>query len=115
MLTVKANINSVVEDILSFKTCCGVRAYDQNLELLVTNQSDQPVEVPSHCDLETASGPHRIRNLMPPGDQPIQPRETIAFYCTMDEELWKQVRRITFYDTQGHSYPTDLAPAGSED
>ncbi len=114
MLEIKAIMNSPVEDIFAFKTCCGARTFDQNLEILVTNQSNSPVVVPSHFDLLGDSEPYRVRTLMPHGDQKIEPNATIAFYCSMDESRWYQARLMVFYDAEGNSYPVDIAPAGME-
>lgn len=108
MLAIKAIMNSSVADIFAFKTCCGVRAYDQNLEILISNQSDQEVTVLSYCDLVTDQGPQRISTLMPHGPQSIVPWATIAFYCSMEEERWAQVRQILVYDITGRHYAADV-------
>ncbi|MBU1741244.1 MAG: hypothetical protein KKC37_06830 [Proteobacteria bacterium] len=110
MLKIRPIINSGVDEIFGFKTCCGARAFDQNLELLLTNQGPTPLTIPSHCDLETDRGPERVDYLMPHGPQRIAPGETRAFYCQMDDSRWRRVTRIVFYDTQGRSYAADLKP-----
>jgi hypothetical protein len=111
VLEIRPIFNSCVEDIFGFKTCCGARAFDQNLELLLTNQGPAPLTVPSHCDLETDRGPERVDYLMPHGPQKIDPGETRAFYCQMDEHRWARATRIVFYDSQGRAYAVDLRPA----
>jgi hypothetical protein len=108
MLEIRAIMNSPVEDILGFKTCCGLRAFDQNLEIHVKNRGDRPVIVPSHFDLKGQAGEHRVANLMPHGDQRIEPEEIKAFYCSMDETQWKAARQMVFYDTEGNSYQVDI-------
>ncbi len=113
MLHIKVIMNSAVEEILAFKTCCGLKAFDQNLEIHVRNVGTQPVVVPSCFDLEGDYGSQRIVAVMPPGDQVIAPGELKAFYCTMDEDLWKRSRRIVFFDNQGRAYPAQIAH-GSE-
>lgn len=109
MLQISVTMNSSVEEILAFKTCCGLKLFDQNLEIHVRNVGDRPVVVPSRFDLEGDYGSKRIEAVTPPGDQEIRPGELKAFYCTMDEELWGRSRRIVFFDTQGRTYPLDIA------
>ncbi|MBA4394248.1 MAG: hypothetical protein C0407_11925 [Desulfobacca sp.] len=101
-------MNSTVEDILAFKTCCGLKMFDQNLEIHLTNQGDAPVIVPSYCDLETGEGTKRISTLTPPGEHHLQPGELMAFYCSMDETLWNKARLITFFDKEGNRYSTSI-------
>lgn len=100
-LTIKPIFNSAVDDIFGFKTCCGARAFDQNLELLVTNAGGAPITVPSRCELSGPGGTEMIENLMPYGPRVIAPGETAAFYCTLDEPRWRGVRCIAFFDTAG--------------
>ncbi len=38
MLEIRFIMNSPVEDILAFKTCCGLKMFDQNLEIQLINQ-----------------------------------------------------------------------------
>lgn len=109
MLKIRAIMDSPVEDIFAFKTCCGVRAFDQNLEIHVTNQSDRLVEVPSYFDLKGDMGSQRVDTLMPHGEHRIAPGETIGFYCIMDEVQWKAARQLVFYDTEGNSYAVGIA------
>jgi hypothetical protein len=101
-LKIHCIMNSAVEDVLAFKTCCGLKMFDQNLEIHLTNQSNAPIVVPSYCDLETAEGTKRINTLMPSGEHTLKPGELMAFYCSMDETLWDKVNKISFYDTKGN-------------
>jgi len=105
MIDIRATMNSPVEEILAFKTCCGVRAFDQNLEILLKNRGSRPVVVPSYFDLHGARGTCRINTLMPNGYLQVLPREVKAFYCMMDEVLWNAAREMVFYDTEGNTYP----------
>jgi len=41
-LYIRPIMNSSVEEIFAFKTCCGMRVFDQNLEIQITNQKDYP-------------------------------------------------------------------------
>ena len=108
LLQIKAFMNSAVEDVLAFRTCCSLKAFDQNLEVHVTNHGDQDIHVPSYFDLAGESGTRRVDTLLPHGEQVLAPGQTIAFYCTMDEQHWEQARQMIFYDTGGNTYPTDI-------
>lgn len=98
-------MNSSVEEVLSFKTCCNLNLFEQNLEIHVANRGPNPVVVPSYFDLEGDHGAKRIHTLTPPGEHRIDPGETMAFYCCMDENLWKNSRKMIFYDNEGNRYP----------
>lgn len=102
-------MNSSVEEILAFKTCCGLKAWDQNLEIQMKNNGDRPVIVPSYFDLEGDDGVKRIDTLMPNGEQRIEPGRFMSFYCFMDEQVWNQAKRLIFFDTEGNRYPVDIA------
>ncbi len=108
MLEIRAIMDSAVEDVLNFKTCCGARTFDQNLEIHVKNTGSDPVVVPSRFDLEGGFGTYRVETLIPHGDQYIAPGVTIAFYCTMEPGRWADARRMIFQDNQGRSYPVDI-------
>jgi len=109
MLNIRIIMNSPVEDILAFKTCCSLKMFDQNLEVHVTNRGAAPVTVPSYFDLQGERGFHqRIDTLTPPGEQQIGAGEIIAFYCYMDEALWNRSRRMVFHDSEGNEYPVDI-------
>src|SRR5512136_979881 len=59
-LFIRPIMNSSVEEIFAFKTCCGMRVFDQNLEIQITNQNDYPVYVQSYFDLLGRCGSHRM-------------------------------------------------------
>ena len=101
-------MNSAVEDILAFRTCCSLKAFDQNLEVHITNHGDRGLKVPSYFDLAGESGTQRVETLLPHGEQSLAPGQTIAFYCTMDEKQWERAQQMIFYDSQGNAYPTDI-------
>ncbi|NIQ37139.1 MAG: hypothetical protein GTN81_00905 [Proteobacteria bacterium] len=109
MLEISAVMNSSIEDILAFRTCCGIRAFDLNLEIHVINRGDLPVEIPSYFDLRDDSGFYRVDTLMPHGVQSVGPGETFAFYCTMDEVRWKRARELVFYDIEGNIHSTNIS------
>lgn len=108
VLEIRLNMNSSVEDVLAFKTCCNLKMADQNLEILVENRGVSPVVVPSHFDLEGEDEPVRIQTLIPSGDQTVKPGEVTAFYCQMDEILWKKSKRLVMFDSDGHRYPVEI-------
>jgi hypothetical protein len=105
VLEVRVNMNSSVEDVLAFKTCCNLKLSDQNLEILIENKGTTPVVVPSYFDLEADDETIRIQTLIPSGDQTIPPGETIAFYCQMDEAVWQKSKRLVMFDSEGNRYP----------
>lgn len=111
MIEIKIFMNSSVEDVLAFKTCCGLKAFDQNLEIHIRNRSDQPVTIHSHFDLHGSLATKRIDNLMPQGPQIFLPGELKAFYCFMDENIWGESERLTFYDTDGNIYEASTKSA----
>ena len=101
-------MNSAVEDIFAFKTCCGLKMFDQNLEIHLVNRGEGPVVVPSFFELETSEGIQRIDSLMPPGELRIEPGEIKAFYCCMDENLWNRSEKVIFHDREGNRYPISI-------
>lgn len=112
MLEIRALMNSPVEDIFAFKTCCGLRALDQNLEIRVKNLGSEAVVLQSYLDLEGEGGRRRIETLMPHGAHRLGPGEVLGFYCLMDEAAWAAARRLVLFDTAGNQYPVDLVSRG---
>jgi hypothetical protein len=108
MLEIRPIMNSSAEEILAFKTCCGLNAWDQNLEIQVTNSGRKPVVVLSHFDLEGTEGVARVGTLMPNGEQRIEPGRFISFYCFMDEQQWNRAKRLIFFDSEGNTYPVEI-------
>ena len=108
MLQIKIIMNSAVEEIFAFKTCCGLKFMDQNLEIHLRNTGQRPVTVPSWFDLEAEGGLRRISNITPAGEHIIAPGEMIGFYCYMDEELWKKANSLVFQDLDGQVYPVRI-------
>lgn len=103
-LEVRAVMNSAVEEVFGFRSCCGMRAFDQNLEIRIANTGSRPVTLQSHMDLKGHEGVHRVRNLMPHGELRIPPGDVRAFYCTMDEKRWEKVQEIVLYDREGREH-----------
>jgi hypothetical protein len=104
MLEIKIIMNSAVEEIFAFKTCCGLKVMDQNLEIHVKNTGDCPVTVPSWFDLEREGGSQRICAVTPAGEHRLAPGEMVGFYCYMDDELWNRATRVVFHDLDGKTY-----------
>ena len=101
MLKVKIIMNSVMEEMLSFK-CCGL--HNQNLEMHVDNTGDRPLTVPGRFNLENEKGKLECSHLFPPWEQTIQPGTGVAFYCSMDESEWNQYETLTIFDDEGKAY-----------
>ena len=104
MLRIGFFMNSSCEEVLGFKTCCGQRTFDQNLEIHIENTGDKAIGVLSRLDLISPFGITRIDNLMPGGGQTVPPGEMKAFYCYLDEELWARSTGVYMYDTRGNRY-----------
>jgi hypothetical protein len=118
MLYIRPIMNTSVEEIFDFKTCCGLRMFDQNLEIHVRNLGDSPVIIPGYFDLEGEHGSKRFDTLSPAGEHRISPGEIMSFYCYMDESLWSKARRLVFYDSEGTGYEVGIyhdSSVGSSD
>ena len=108
MIEIKIFMNSTVEDVFSFKTCCGLKAEDQNLEIHITNKGHEPVVMNSYFDLVGAGFKKRIDNLMPQGPQTIEPGEIKGFYCYMDQGMWDKALTLIFFDSDQKHYETTI-------
>ena len=108
MLEIQLNMNSPVEDILAFKTCCGLKMFDANLEILITNRGKKPALLTGWFDLEGDGESKRISAMMPPGEQRIRPGEIKAFYCQMDEQLWQRSLRLVVQDDKGNRFAAKI-------
>lgn len=105
MLRIRFIMNSAVEEIFSFKSCCGLlRAFDQNLEIQVTNTGHNTIEMPSHFDAQGDQDAQRVHTLLPHGAHRIEPGQIKGFYCFMDETVWRRMTQATFYDRDGNRY-----------
>jgi hypothetical protein len=108
MLFVRPIMNSAVEQVLEFKTCCGLKMFDQNLEIHVRNLGDRPVRVPGWFELVGDFGTKRIDALSPPGERILEPGSITAFYCYMDEAVWNRATELIFPDCEGNAYPVAI-------
>jgi len=109
MLEIRVIMDSPVEQIFGFKTCCGLKVFDQNLEIQIKNRGDLPVTVPSFFDLEGSGQTKRFEHLMPPGEHVIAGGDIMAFYCYMDESEWSTASRLVLYDREGTSYQVNIS------
>lgn len=114
MLRIQLNMNSAVEAVLNFKTCCNLQAQDQNLEILVHNEGDDTVELPAHFDLQTEERTVRVQQLVPVEGIRVEAGQVQAFYCQMDEELWAKASRVVMFDRSGGFYPVAIEHALDE-
>ncbi len=96
-----ATINSDVEEILSFR-CCNMHGL--NLELLIKNKGNLPIEIENHFILWSEKTSLRCENLYPPQPRKVGPCELVTFYTSMDERIWEQYQALSVYDTMGNEY-----------
>jgi hypothetical protein len=104
MLQINIIMNSAVEEIFAFKTCCGLKVMDQNLEIHVKNVGGRTITIPSWFYLERETDSQRISAVTPAGEHRLAPGEMMGFYCYMDEELWHKAERVVFEDLEGQTY-----------
>jgi hypothetical protein len=103
-------MNSAIQEILSFKTCCGLMTvFDQNLEIHLKNTGGEPVFIVSLVELEGDYGTMTVQTATLQGVLRIEPGDIKALYCYLDEELWYKTRRITFHDGTGNGYRFDVS------
>jgi hypothetical protein len=105
VLTIKVIMNSDMEALFAFKCCTPA---DMNLEIQLRNTGQEPIVVPSRCDLEGPRETKRIPNLFPHGGLTIPPGQIAAFYCTMDEDMLARYEHISFQDSQGRTHTAAL-------
>jgi hypothetical protein len=101
-------MNSSCEDVFAFKTCCGMKVFDLNLEIHVKNQGTKSVSISSRFELYGDAVVTKIENLMPAGPLKVDTGEIKAFYCSMDEALFKSADHALFFDTVGRRYQVPL-------
>ena len=108
-LEIRPIMNTTTEEIFQFKGCCNLRYFDQNLEIHISNRGDRTIAVYSYFDLKSDLASRRFEAVMPHGIRHVQPGETIAFYCFMEDETWNRAKQILFYDTDGKSYSANIS------
>lgn len=108
MLEIQLIMNSSVEEILGFKTCCGLKAFDRNLEILVRNIGSKPASVRGRFDLRGGYGTYRMDAVMPSGGVLVEPGDVKALYCYMDETLWEKSTQVILYDWNETAYHVDI-------
>ena len=107
MIRIKVFMNSSVEEVLSFK-CCNM--HDQNLEIHLTNLTDEPVTVAGSCDLvgENEGDVFRLDTLNPPGPYTLRPGEPLACYAMLLDEIYERYRWVVFRDDRGREHRAPL-------
>jgi hypothetical protein len=100
---VKINIimNTSMEEVLAFK-CCSLP--DQNLEVQIENNLDHPVEICNFLVLKNDNESLKVEHVYPPWHQRVVPHDICAFYCNMDENIWKRYNSLEVVDTNGNVY-----------
>ncbi len=109
MIRIKVFMNSSVEEVLSFK-CCNL--HDLNLEIHLTNLTDEPMTVDGSCDLvgENEGETYRIDYLYPPGPYTLLPGEPLACYGTLPDEVYERYNWVVFRDDRGCEHRAPLRP-----
>lgn len=102
-------MDSEVEAVFAFKTCCGIRAFDQNLEIQVRNRGESPVVIQSRFDLQGPDFEERVAAVFPQGGLCLGPGEIRALYAQMDATRWSRAERIVLYDAAGRAYGKALS------
>lgn len=104
MLRITPLMNSSCEEVFGFKTCCGAKTFDQNLEIHLKNTGTETIGVHSRFEIVGAHGTKTIDNLMPQGILKIPPGQIKAFYVYMDQVLWENSSKMKFFDEKGKLY-----------
>ncbi len=107
MIRIRPIMNSSVEEVISFK-CCNLHGL--NLEIHLENLEDEPVTVPGGCELvgEREEDRFRIDFLYPPGPYTLRPRDPLACYCSLADEIFERYRWIVFRDRRGREHRAPL-------
>jgi len=101
MIDVRIIQDSSMEDVLAFK-CCNL--LDQNIEIHIRNIGDRPVTIPGYIELENENEKMRCNHLYPPWNRSLSPGEVAAFYCQMDNEIWRRFQTLVILDLNGNAY-----------
>ncbi|MEW6352118.1 MAG: hypothetical protein AB1646_23955 [Thermodesulfobacteriota bacterium] len=109
VLEIRLIMNSAMEEVLAFKTCCGLKMFDQNLEILIRNRGEASVTIPSRFLLEGEGWSKKVDTVMPPGERCLGPGEIMALYCEMEDTLWARARRLVLCDASGATHAVDIA------
>ncbi len=108
MLEIRIYMDTPMRAVLDFK-CCKIA--DQNLEIHLVNAGEEPITVLNHFDLENDRETYRVDWLWPPTEHPLEPGESSAVYCMMDEDVFAMFSRIVFYDTAGRAWRETIKSA----
>ncbi len=101
-------MDSPTKLVLDFK-CCKIP--DQNLEIHLINEGEEPITVLNHFDLENDRETYRVDWIYPPGEHFVEPGEASAIYCSIDEDIMAMFSRIVFYDTTGRIWRETIKSA----
>ena len=104
-LIISARLCQDTCDVLEFRTCCGLKLDDQNLQVVAENRGPEPVELVSRLELETKDGKTvSIENLYPQPSQVVPPGQSALFTSWIDEGAWAGCTSGTMRDTRGNTY-----------
>ncbi|RME24878.1 MAG: hypothetical protein D6806_08870 [Deltaproteobacteria bacterium] len=108
-LTVRARLCQDTCDVLEFRTCCGLKLDDQNLQVIAENGGPAPVELVSRLEFECRDGKTvTVENLYPQPSQVVPPGQGALFTSWIDEAAWSKCLRGTMRDKEGKAYPVEL-------
>jgi hypothetical protein len=107
MVKVNVIMNTSMGEVLAFK-CCALP--DQNLEVQIENKQDRPIEIRNFFVLKNDEESLRIEHVYPPWHQRIAPNDICAFYCNMDEAVWKRFNRLSVMDAEGNEFEQFYPP-----
>ncbi len=100
---VKINIimNTSMEEVLAFK-CCSLP--DQNLEVQIRNTSTRPITIQNYFVLKNDTEILKVEHVYPPRHQKVDPNDICAYYCSMDENIWRKYNILEVADTDGNTF-----------
>ncbi|MCK5783267.1 MAG: hypothetical protein KAH06_02390 [Desulfobacterales bacterium] len=101
MIDVTIFMNSSMEDVLSCR-CAGI--HNQNLEIHVHNKGNDKIHIQNRFVFENNDEIFKCDNIFPPWSQSINPGCALAFYCSIDEQLWNSYTTITVFDGDNNNY-----------
>jgi hypothetical protein len=109
LIRVKVLMNSTCEDALGWK-CCNLQG--MNLEIHVENTGVKYVRVKSEVDLVGDGDTDRVGYLYPHGIHPIAPDEALSFYCSYDEQRFRNFSHIVVRDESGRKFRAAITGGG---
>jgi hypothetical protein len=101
MIKINIIMNTSMEEILAFK-CCTLPG--QNLEVQIKNTSTRPVTIRNYFILKNDTEVLKVEYVYPPWHQKVAPNDICAFYCSMDETVWRNYNVLELTDKDGNTF-----------